>query len=180
MHTFVQENAAVVILICIAVLILIVVWLSNTYINVKRMNTRFHDLKMRVKELSQNPMRKHYKKLKEIDDDDVRSWLKEDVTPRYKTCVEDIHACREMRSHIEKLAGEMEYKKAMPEMDALEEKIDQTAKRIRIVNSSLDSTEQKYEKKKAQKPMFEPEVTQEMVEQRPKLSRRARRAKYYE
>lgn len=103
------------------------------------MKRRFNALQEDIKEISHNSLDYKYNKAQAFSksNPEIMNRLK-DITPKYKTCFDDIEECKTLNENVEKLVKSGRTKKAMKAMSELEPKTQDTSERIRIVTKSLD------------------------------------------
>lgn len=103
------------------------------------MKRRFNALQEDIKEMTHNSLDYKYNKAQAFSksNPEIMNRLK-DITPKYKTCFDDIEECKTLNEQVEKFVTSGRTKKAMKAMSELEPKTQDTSERIRIVTKSLD------------------------------------------
>lgn len=132
-------SVEMIIYICIAILLLILIWIISRTIRVRKANKRLNDLELEVNEIRNNSLQYKYNKASAFSrvNDDIMERVNK-LTPKYESCLESIVDCETIFTEADDYLAGHRPKKAMRSMDELETVIDETKERIRIVTQSLD------------------------------------------
>lgn len=138
---FIQSRISVEILIyiCIALLVLILIWIISRSLRRKKAHARFDELQNDLNEIHNNTLDFKFNKAKAFAkaNADIMERVK-DLTPKYDVCRKSIDECDDICQKASDFLDRNRTKKAMRSMDELETAMDDTQERIRIVTKALD------------------------------------------
>ena len=128
-----------IIYICIAFLVLILVLILSRTLKRKKIERRLKDLEIVMNEIRNNTLTFKYNKATAFARSN--SYILEKVraiAPRYENCIESIQRCESLFTLADDKVDAHKLKKARLAMDDLDEIIDETKEKIRIITQSLD------------------------------------------
>ena len=138
---FIQSRVSteILIYICIAILVLILIWIISRSLRRKKAHNRFEDLQNDLNEIHNNTLDFKFNKAQAFAkaNADIMERVK-DLTPKYDVCRKSVDECDDICQKASDLLDRNRVKKAMRSMDELETAMDDTQERIRIVTKALD------------------------------------------
>lgn len=138
---FIQSRISteILIYICIAILVLILIWIISRSLRRKKAHNRFDELQNDLNEIHNNTLDFKFNKAKAFAraNADIMERVN-DLTPKYDICRKSIDECDEICQRASDYLDRNRAKKAMRTMDELETALDDTQERIRIVTKALD------------------------------------------
>lgn len=128
-----------IIYICIAFLVLILVLILSRTLKRKKIERRLKDLEIVMNEIRNNTLTFKYNKATAFarSNSDILEKVRA-ITPRYENCIESIQRCESLFTLADDKVDAHKLKKARLAMDDLDEIIDETKEKIRIITQSLD------------------------------------------
>ncbi len=128
-----------IIFICVAILILVVIYFISRMIQKNRMNKRFENLHSDVEALHKNTLEYKFNKAKVFAkaNPDIMERMNE-ITPKFHSCNENIDICVSLDEQSKEFVESKQIKKANESLDELESSLSDTKERIRIVTKTLD------------------------------------------
>ena len=132
-------STEMLIYICIAILLLILIWIISRTIRSRKANKRINDLELEVNEIRNNSLQYKFNKASAFArvNDDIMDRVNK-LTPKYQSCLNSVVDCETLFTEADDYLAGHRIKKSMRSMDELETVIDETKERIRIVTQSLD------------------------------------------
>ena len=128
-----------IIYICIAFLVLILVLILSRTLKRKKIERRLKDLEIVMNEIRNNTLTFKYNKATAFarSNSDILEKVRA-IAPRYENCIESIQRCESLFTLADDKVDAHKLKKARLAMDDLDEIIDETKEKIRIITQSLD------------------------------------------
>ncbi|MGM9948343.1 septation ring formation regulator EzrA [Floccifex sp.] len=128
-----------IIYICIAFLVLILVLILSRTIKRKKIERRIKDLEIVMNEIRNNTLTFKYNKATAFarSNSDILEKVRA-IGPKYENCIESIQRCESLFTEADDKVDAHKLKKARIAMDDLDEIIDETKEKIRIITQSLD------------------------------------------
>ena len=128
-----------IIYICIAFLVLILVLILSRTLKRKKIERRLKDLEIVMNEIRNNTLTFKYNKATAFarSNSDILEKVRA-IAPRYENCIESIQRCESLFTLADDKVDAHKLKKARLTMDDLDEIIDETKEKIRIITQSLD------------------------------------------
>lgn len=128
-----------IIYICIAFLVLILVLILSRTLKRKKIERRLKDLEIVMNEIRNNTLTFKYNKATAFarSNSDILEKVRA-IAPRYENCIESIQRCESLFTLADDKVDAHKLKKARLAMDNLDEIIDETKEKIRIITQSLD------------------------------------------
>lgn len=128
-----------IIYICIAFLVLILVLILSRTLKRKKIERRLKDLEIVMNEIRNNTLTFKYNKAAAFarSNSDILEKVRA-IAPRYENCIESIQRCESLFTLADDKVDAHKLKKARLAMDDLDEIIDETKEKIRIITQSLD------------------------------------------
>ena len=128
-----------IIYICIAFLVLILVLILSRTLKRKKIERRLKDLEIVMNEIRNNTLTFKYNKATTFarSNSDILEKVRA-IAPRYENCIESIQRCESLFTLADDKVDAHKLKKARLAMDDLDEIIDETKEKIRIITQSLD------------------------------------------
>ncbi len=125
--------------ICIAILVLILIWIISRMIKRRKASKRLSDLEIEMNEIRNNSLAYKFNKASAFArvNDDIMDKVK-NLSPKYDSCQDNLNGCENLFNEADDFVNRHRVRKAMRAMDDLETMMDQTKERIRIVTQSLD------------------------------------------
>lgn len=134
-----QLSTEMMIYLCVAILVLILIWIITRIIKRRKAAKRLKDLEIEVNEIRNNSLAYKFNKASAFArvNDDIMEKVKK-LAPKYDVCQQSISGCDDLFNEADEFVSRHRARKAMRRMDELETMLDDTKERIRIVTQSLD------------------------------------------
>lgn len=141
-YSFIRSHLSmeIIIYICIAILILILIWIVTRTLRFRKAEKRISELEVDVNEICNNSLAYKFNKASAFAkaNPDIMDRIRS-LTPKYESCQRSIAGCEELFTEADDYLNGHHSKKAMRCMDELDNMLDETKERVRIVAKSFDN-----------------------------------------
>lgn len=140
-YSFIRSHlsAEILIYICIAILVLILIWIIMRAIRRRKAEKRIAELEIEVNEIRNNSLPYKFNKASAFakSNPDIMDKVR-NIMPKYESSTVSVNQCEELFSEADEYLNSHRLKKAMRNMDELENMLDDTKEKVRIVTQFLD------------------------------------------